>query len=142
LYGPRSALEAVNAPEALYLQGGSDWIEYAAALSPQVHGGVYVLRIFIEKQKNDKRLRVSIRPAADNDTVNSGTQSIENVVLLDQVQSLMSAYFEKPDPGVGEASVVACMEWKYFALADKIQITDSAGDWPEMVIAPQIRVKM
>ena len=140
---PKSALEPLNAPAAHYFQGGADWVEYAAALPPQVHGGVYVFRIFTEQQKNDKRLMISIRPASASDAANSGPQSIEDVVLLDHLQTLSFSYFEKP--GQGQPGMPQWQSsWTGSALPwlIKIQIADSAANWPEMVIAPQVRVKM
>jgi general secretion pathway protein J len=137
----KTSMELSNGPPGLYFRGGEDWIEYAAALPPQVHGGVYVLRIFIEKQENDKRLMISIRPAAaGDDTANAGPQSIDDVVLLDHVRSLKFSYFDKSDQDTPWSSSwigKAVLPWLI-----KIQIADGTGIWPEMVIAPQIRAKM
>jgi general secretion pathway protein J len=132
-----------NAPAALYFQGGADWIEYAAALPPQVHGGVYVFRIFIEKQENEQRLMISMHPAAGSEASDSGAQPIEDVVLLDHLQTLQFSYFDKPAagaPGITQWQP----SWTGNALPwlIKIQIADGAANWPEMVIAPQVRVKM
>ena len=140
LVRPRSVLEPPNAAAALYFQGGADWIEYAAALPPQVHGGVYVMRIFIEQQENDRRLMISIRPAAGNGSASSGPQSIEDVVLLEHVQSLEFSYFDKSAPQ--GTSWVSSWTGNVLPWLIRIQIADSAAIWPEMVIAPQVRVKM
>ncbi|QFY42273.1 hypothetical protein F6R98_06220 [Candidatus Methylospira mobilis] len=140
LVRPRSALEPPNAAATLYFQGGADWVEYAAALPPQVHGGVYVLRLYIERLENDRRLMISIRPAAGNDSASSGPQSIDDVVLLEHVQSLKISYFDKSAPQ--GTPWVSSWTGNILPWLIKIQIADSAANWPEMVVAPQVRVKM
>jgi general secretion pathway protein J len=141
---PKSALDPSNTPMTLYFHGGPDWVEYATALPPQAHGGVYLLRIFIEGQKNDKRLMISIRPAAgNNDAENSGSQSIEDVVLLEHVQTLRFSYFDKPAlGGLGMSPWLSSWTGNTLPWLIKIQIADGAVNWPEMIIAPQVRVKM
>lgn len=126
-----------------YFTGGSDWMEYAAALPPQVHGGLYVFRIFIDRQKNEQRLMVSVHPASSGNSADSGPQSIEDVVLLEHLQALSFSYYEKPERGkAGFPQWLPAWTGSVLPWLVKIRIADNVSIWPEMIVAPQTRSKM
>jgi general secretion pathway protein J len=127
----------------LSFRGFEDVLEYAATLPPQVRGGLYKFRLYVSEQAGQKDLKVAIRPfsAADEED-----PSIEEVTLLEGIESLRIAYFGKAaaeEGGFSPRGPQWLDEWEqpFMPALIRVEITmRGEPPWPPLVVAPRVEL--
>lgn len=126
---------ALGAPPKLVFSGGPTFLEYAGTLPPQVRGGLYKFRLYLEEDEERRDLKLSMRPFSAGDK--AGNEPIEDLLVLENVESLSFAYFKRGAAGTESQWVE---EWKENFLPSLIRIEIGLrGEpaWPAILVAPR-----
>ncbi|MEI7868630.1 MAG: prepilin-type N-terminal cleavage/methylation domain-containing protein [Candidatus Methylumidiphilus sp.] len=129
----------VGAPPRLLFRGGTDWLEYAGALPPQVRGGIYKFRLHLAEEGERRDLKLAMRPFSTGEKGGS-VEPIEDVLVLENVQSLHFSYYKKSNANNANGESKWLEEWKESFLPSLIRIEISLrGEpaWPSVVVAPR-----
>ena len=125
----------IGSPPILLFSGGSDWLEYAGTLPPQVRGGVYKFRLHLIEDGERNDLKLALRPFSTGEK--GPSEPIEDVLVLENVKSLRFSYFRKNNVS-GESKWIE--EWKENFLPSLIRIEvalRNEPEWPPIVVAPR-----
>lgn len=140
--GPQIAMPPMR--PSLLFRGVEGMLEYAATLPPQVRGGLYKFKLYVYEEAGQKDLKLSIRPFSSNDTDESD-EPIEDVTILEGVESLRIAYFGKVAAAdEGESAPVQPQwldQWEqpFMPLLVRVEITmPGEPPWPPVIVAPKV----
>lgn len=126
---------AIGAPPKPVFSGGPALLEYAGTLPPQVRGGLYKFRLYLAEEGDRRDLKLSMRPFSSAD--NSRDEPVEDVLVLENVESLRLTYFKK---GAAGAESVWVEEWRENFLPSLIRIEIGLrGEpaWPAIQVSPR-----
>jgi len=145
--GASAAIQAGGMPPmrpSLLFRGVEDRLEYAATLPPQVRGGLYKFKLYVDEEAGQKDLKLAIRPFS---SANEEDQSIEDVTILEGLESLQIAYFGRAaaadEGGFAPREPQWQDEWNQplMPMLIRVEITmEGEPPWPPLVIAPKVEL--
>jgi general secretion pathway protein J len=123
----------------LVFRGGPTYLEFAGVLPPQVRGGLYKFRLFLDADQERSDLKLAIRPFAGNPE--AGGDAIEDVLILENVELLRFAYFRRA-PAEGEQQWIEEWQEAYLPALVRVEITlRGEPPWPPLLIAPRMEMR-
>jgi len=135
LFEAQPLASALALPPKPVFSGGPTRLDFAGTLPPQVRGGLYRFRLYLAEEGDRNDLKLSLRPFSTGDQ--RGDEPIEDVLVLENVESLRFSYFKKGNTGAESQWVE---EWKEVFLPSLIRIeVGLRGEppWPAILVAPR-----
>lgn len=131
------------AASPLLFEGGKDRLAYAGTLPAQVRGGLYRFELYVAEHNERRDLKLAIMPLVKpaGGAGDSGTKTIEDVTLLENLDTLRITYLNQTTPDQPPAWQE---DWRQATLPALIKLEIAPRDeapWPELMIAPRIEVR-
>jgi len=125
----------VGAPPKPVFVGGTDWLEYAGTLPPQVRGGLYKFRLYLAEDGERRDLKLAMRPFSTGG--GQGGAPIEDVLVLENVESVRFAYYKKTTVE-GESRWQEAWKEGFLPALMRIEISlRGEPAWPPLFVAPR-----
>lgn len=143
---PPSTKLAGARPRALF-RGNADRLLFVASIPAQVRGGFYQFQLYLSEDE-DHDLRATIRPLPKLKNDAPEPEPIDDVAIVENVESVRFSYFSSDSEGRMETQ--ARSEWPPQDMGDgtpskpmptlvRIEITPTGEDpWPPISIEPRV----
>jgi general secretion pathway protein J len=115
----------------LSFRGTGQGLEYVAALSPYIRGGLYRFRLYLAPREGSMDLRLALQPWGSE-------QVLDDVAILERVGAFRIAYLSWNEQTREWAWLE---EWHEMVMPKQIRITiQPKGEevWPPLLVAPRI----
>jgi len=124
-------------PPQLLFRGDQTQMDYAGTLPPHVKGGIYKFRLHLVREGGRNDLKLAMRAFSTGEKGIGTEAPIEDVLVLENVESLKFSFYKKSTTG-GDSRWV--QEWKENFLPSLIRIDIALRgepDWPTIIVAPR-----